>query len=97
MTNPISLLANMMVKLALEAVKERTDPLIDKVNAGEGLTHTESHQVLQDIHGLTNVVIESHKLANDLQSRLDEQDKEIATMKALLGLSDSAEEGTTAK
>jgi hypothetical protein len=97
LTNPIVLVTNILIQSALKSVKERTDPLIDRVNAGEPLNLVQSHSVLNDMYNLVNVVIESNNAMNTLQAKVDEQAKEIETMKALLGLSDTNTEENPAK
>jgi len=93
MTNPLDLSLTSLINTAIVALAERTDPLITRVNEGGVLTNAESHQVFHDMFKLTTIMKASATAIEAAQGELAAQDKEIAMMKVLLGLTDSQKAG----
>lgn len=96
MTNPNSATITNLINAAIVALSQRTDPLITRVNEGGVLTNAESKQVFFDMYKLTTIMKESAVAIGASMDELDRldaeilvKDKEIALMKALLGLDDT--------
>lgn len=82
-----------VMDIAIRALANRTDPLTSRVNAGETLTNLESKQLLHDIFNLASMLKTAGEAIDVAMEERDNQKKEIALMKALLGLSDSEKAG----
>jgi hypothetical protein len=82
-----------IVIIAIKALAERTDPLITRINQGETLTNQESKQLAFDLYNLANMMKTAAAAVDAATEEIADQDKEIAIMKALLGLSDSEKAG----
>lgn len=82
-----------MIDIAIIGLAKRTDPLTTRVNAGEVLTNLESKQLVHDIFNLASLMKTAAQAVDAAMDELDVQAKEIETMKALLGLSDSEKAG----
>lgn len=86
-------LVTAMIDIAILALAKRTDPLTERVNAGETLTVSETKQLLHDIFNLASIMKTAAQAIDTATAEIEDQDREIATMKALLGLSDTEKAG----
>ena len=93
MSNESFPMVTAMIDIAIGALAKRTDPLVARVNAGETLTNLESKQLCHDIFNLAGLLKTSAQAVDAATAELSAQDREIATMKALLGLSDTENAG----
>lgn len=82
-----------MVEIAIASLAKRTDPLIERVNAGEILTNEETKKVLHDLYNLASMMKTAAQAVDAATVEITEQDREIETMKALLGLADTEKAG----
>lgn len=93
MSNTSFPMVTAMIDIAILALAKRTDPLTERVNQGEILTNTETKQLIHDIFNLASLLKTSAEAIDTATAEISDQDREIATMKALLGLSDSEKAG----
>lgn len=89
MTNTSFPMMTEMINIAIKALAKRTDPLTERVNAGETLSNDETKQLIHDIFNLASIMKTAATAVDAAIAEIEDQDKEIALMKALLGLSDS--------
>lgn len=82
-----------MIDLAIRALAKRTDPITARVNAGETITNLEAKQLVHDIFNLASLMKTAAEAVDAAMAEMEAQDKEIETLKALLGLSDSEKAG----
>jgi hypothetical protein len=78
-----------MINIAIKALAKRTDPLTERVNKGETLTNSETSQLIHDIFNLASILKTAAIAVDAAIEEMETQDKEIALMKTLLGLSES--------
>lgn len=93
MSNESFPMVTAMIDIAILALAKRTDPLTERVNAGETLTNLESKQLVHDIFSLASLMKTAAQAIDIATAEIESQDREIATMKALLGLADSEKAG----
>jgi len=93
MTNESAPIMSLIMDIAIRGLAKRTDPLTDRVNKGEILTNLESKQLVHDIFNLASMLKTAAEAVDAAMVQIEDQGKEIAVMKALLGLSDSEKAG----
>lgn len=82
-----------MIDIAIIALAKRTDPLTERINAGETLTNSETKQLIHDLFNLASIMKTAASAIDTAMDEIEGQGREIATMKALLGLSESEKAG----
>ncbi len=93
MPNEPSTIMSAMIDIAIIALAKRTDPLTERVNAGEVLTISETKQILHDLFSLASLLKTAAEAIDTAMDEIEDQSREIAVMKALLGLSDTEKAG----
>lgn len=93
MTNSPAPVMAAVVDIAILALAKRTDPLITRVNEGEILTNLESKQLVHDLYSLASLLKTAAEAVDAAMVDLEAQEKEIALMKVLLGLTDAEKAG----
>lgn len=93
MTNSPAPIMAAIVDISIIALSKRTDPLISRVNDGEVLTNSEAKQVMHDLFNLASLLKTAAQAVDAAVGEIETQEKEIAIMKALLGLSDTEKAG----
>lgn len=93
MTNSPAPIMAAVTDIAIIALSKRTDPLISRINAGEVLTNAESKQVMHDLFNLASLLKTAAQAVDTAVDEIEKQEREIALMKALLGLSDTEKAG----
>ncbi len=93
MSNESFPMMSAIIDIAIAALAKRTDPLTTRVNDGEVLTNLESKQLVHDVFNLASLLKTSAQAIDAAMVEIESQDKEIALMKALLGLTDAEKAG----
>lgn len=93
MTNSAAPIMTAITDIAIIALAKRTDPLTSRVNAGEVLTSLETKQILHDLFNLASLLKTAAQAVDTAVDEIEKQGREIALMKALLGLSDTEKAG----
>lgn len=93
MTNSPAPVMAAVVDIAILALSKRTDPIISRINEGEILTNLEAKQLAHDLFSLASLLKTAAEAVDAAMVDLEAQEREIALMKALLGLSDAEKAG----